>query len=178
MTCWARQAKYSSRSSDIDLDSRAANCEAEIGYIWCTGGGELVLVGNVRVTTYSPPPAEVLAASASSLFIPDPYPGDGASWAGTNCAAECAGEAVGVGGLADSFSPAGSSTAALGGEGTTVAVGSLAGELVVSSMIVVALHEFTGLVLIIRSKREQKVKGRNHLPGIDLEIVGCARAKG
>ena len=61
---------------------------------------------------------------------------------------------AGVGGLASSLSPAGSSTAALGGEGTTVAGGSLAGELVVSSKIVVALHEFPRSVFINRTKRE------------------------
>ena len=85
---------------------------------------------------------------------------------------------AGVEDLAGSSSIMGSSTAALGGEGAAGAGGSLAGELVVSSKIAVALHDSIGLVFIIRTKEESKKAGVNHLPGIDLEIVGCARAKG
>ena len=128
-----------------------------------TGGGELVLGGDIRVIIFSPPPAEVLVTSASALFVPDPFLGDRTPWEGSGCAAEHAGEAAGVEGLAVSFSPAVSSTAARGGEGAAVAGGSLAGELVVSSSIAVALQELPGLVFIIRSKKEQKGKRKKLL---------------
>ena len=70
--------------------------------------------------------------------------------------AERAGERIGVGGLAGSFSVACSSVVALGGEGAMTVGGALAGELVISSKIVVALQKYTGLISIVRSKREVK----------------------
>ena len=138
----------------MDMESRVGNPEEGAGKWLCTGGGDLALGGVTRVRMLSPPPAEVLTISGSALFVPEPCPGDCAPWAGSDCAAERAREATGVGGLAGSFSLAGSSSVALGGEGAAVAGGARAGELVVSSKIVVALRKYIGLVFIVRSKRE------------------------
>ena len=44
---------------------------------------------------------------------------------------------------------------ALGGEGAMAVGGTLAGELVVSSKIAVALQKYIGLISIIRSKKEK-----------------------
>ena len=110
----------------------------------CAGGGESALGGISRVIVAAPSPAVVLVASSSALSVPDPSPGDRScrvsSWWVLR-----AGVATGVDGLVASGPLAGSSTAALGGEGTAALVvavvsAALGGELVPSSRTAVALQ--------------------------------------
>ena len=89
---------------------------------------------------------DALTTSSSVLFVPDPCPGE-VPWFGSDRAAELVGEVTGVGSLASSASLAGTSVAALGGDGAVVAAaagGALGGELVPSSTMAVALQKSPG----------------------------------
>ena len=57
-------------------DSIAGMFEEARGKDVCAGGGELTLEGGSRVTAVASLPADVLTASSSVLFVPDPSPGD------------------------------------------------------------------------------------------------------
>ena len=57
-------------------DSIAGMFEEARGKDVCAGGGELTLGGGSRVTAVASSPADVLTASSSVLFVPDPSPGD------------------------------------------------------------------------------------------------------
>ena len=66
----------------MDRDSRDGTLEEEIGNVFCAGGGELALGGDVRVMVVAPWSTYALAPSSSALFVPDPCPGE-ASWGGS-----------------------------------------------------------------------------------------------
>ena len=57
-------------------DSIAGMFEEARGKDVCAGGGELTLEGGSRVIAIASLLADVLTASSSALFVPDPCPGD------------------------------------------------------------------------------------------------------
>ena len=130
--------KYSLRSSDMDMDSRAGNL-AEGAWSVLRRGGDLGLGGVTVAKVSAAPSTEVLAASTSTFLVPDPCLGECSACAGSDWAGECDGEATDVGDLAGVSSKIGSSTGTFLGEGTVAAGDARAGEPKVSSTIAVAL---------------------------------------
>ena len=57
-------------------DSRAGMLEDASGNVFRARGGESALAGEVRVIAVAPWSTDALAASSSTLFVPDPCPGE------------------------------------------------------------------------------------------------------
>ena len=57
-------------------DSRFSRLEVARGNVVCAGGGQLALAGGSRVIAAVSWTVDVLAASPSAAFVPDPSPGD------------------------------------------------------------------------------------------------------
>ena len=131
--------KYSSRSSSMDMESRAVNFEEGTGSLPHGQGGDLVPGVISLAKTSAPSLSEAPATYTSLFFVPDPCLGDCSTWAGSDRAGECAGEVVSVGDLAGSSSNVGSSTSTFVGEGTAAAGDAQAGEPGRSTKIAVAL---------------------------------------